>query len=55
MTGKNIAVIGAGVIGAGTAALFAISGYSVRIYDQDPSKTNSLIQFLIMHEKPFIR
>jgi len=43
---STIAVIGAGTIGASWVALFAATGYSVRIFDPRPSAKESVIEYV---------
>ena len=39
---KQIGIIGGGLIGAGWTALFAHTGFTVRVFDQDPETGNRL-------------
>ena len=44
--GRPVAVIGAGLVGAGWAILFASAGVDVRIYDANASATDSALAFI---------
>ena len=46
LEGRPAAVIGAGLVGAGWAIVFARAGLDVRIYDADPHATESALTLL---------
>src|ERR1700679_982227 len=46
LKGRPVAVIGAGLVGAGWAIVFALDGLNVRIYDADPQATESALTLL---------
>jgi L-gulonate 3-dehydrogenase len=46
LKGRPVAVIGAGLVGAGWAIVFAQAGLNVRIYDADPHATESALTLI---------
>ena len=46
LRGRPVAVIGAGLVGAGWAIVFAQSGLSVRVYDADPHATERALALI---------
>jgi L-gulonate 3-dehydrogenase len=44
--GRPVAVIGAGLVGAGWAIVFARAGLDVRVYDANPSATDSALSLI---------
>ena len=46
LRGRPVAVIGAGLVGAGWAIVFARSGLSVRVYDADPHATERALALI---------
>ena len=46
LKGRPVAVIGAGLVGAGWAIVFARAGLNVRIYDVNPEATESALALI---------
>ena len=46
LDGKPVAIVGAGLVGAGWAIVFAQAGLTVRLYDANPLATESAIRFI---------